>query len=180
MQNFSKRFLLKVKLPLFITFFWNLKFNQVNSPFLKKDQSAIYKITHQNFCLHTPTIFLLVPSFTQKSTHLHAKYQFSFPKSKIQMMKGVSYQTFDSNLVVGAQCGNLRIFLSLRFHVKSKLACLEVKSAILSLLKTLNLNICEFLHFLMTKINQIHKIRSLRNGKKGSFRTSILSKIDLA
>ena len=60
--------------------------------------------------LPTKTFVYIRPQFScwylhlpKNSTHLHAKYQFHFHflKSKIQMMKGVSYQTFDSNLVVG-------------------------------------------------------------------------------
>ena len=58
-----------------------------------------------------------------------------------------------------SQCGNLMIFLSLRFYVKSILGIVEVqKSAISTHLEALNLDLYEFLHFLKSEI-----------AKKGSF-----------
>ena len=49
--------------------------------------------------------------------------------------------------VYQAQCGNYRIFLSLRFYVKSKLTNLrDSKSAIFAHLEALNFDFCGFLH----------------------------------
>ena len=52
------------------------------------------------------------------------------------------------------------------------------KSAILTHLKALNFDFCEFLHFLKAEIYQISKLYSSQNGKNGSFATSTFCKID--
>ena len=53
------------------------------------------------------------------------------------------------------------------------------KSAILTNSEALNLDFCEFLHFLKAKIEQEIKIKSFQNFKNGIFETSRNSQIDL-
>ena len=52
------------------------------------------------------------------------------------------------------------------------------KSAILRHLEALNFEFYEFLHFLKAKMYQINNLQSPKNGKKSSFRTSRIFKID--
>ena len=59
------------------------------------------------------------------------------------------------------QCGDSRIFLSLRFYVKSKLLILKVKKLpFLTHLEALNLAFYNFLHFSEAGIFQINKIEN--------------------
>ena len=57
--------------------------------------------------------------------------------------------------LISPQCGNFRIFLSLRFYMKSGLVNLE--SAILTNSKALNFEFNAFLHFLKAETYHIHK-----------------------
>ena len=57
-----------------------------------------------------------------------------------------------------AQCGDLIIFLSLRFNVKS---LSRAKSAILTHFESLNFDFYEFLHFLQAEIYQINKMAKM-------------------
>ena len=60
------------------------------------------------------------------------------------------------------QCGKFKIFLSLRFYVKSNFGvCRSAKYAILTHLEALNLDFYEFLHFLKAEIDQMKKIHRL-------------------
>ena len=54
----------------------------------------------------------------------------------------------------------------------------SANSAVLTDLEALNFSFCTFLHFPKTEIHQMNKIQSIKIGKKGSFRTFRLSKID--
>ena len=54
----------------------------------------------------------------------------------------------------------------------------SAKCAISTHLEAVNFHFYEFLYFLNAGIDQINKIQCLKNGKKGSFRTSRVFKID--
>ena len=61
------------------------------------------------------------------------------------------------------QCGNLMIFQSLRFYVKSILGILSSKSAILTHSEALNVDFDEFLQFLKAEINLNRNIKASKH-----------------
>ena len=66
------------------------------------------------------------------------------------------------------QCGIMRIFLPLRFYVKSKLSILEPKKLPFQhIKKALNFDFNEFLHFVKAENDQRINIQSLQNCKNG-------------
>ena len=88
------------------------------------------------------------------------------------------YNVAPSAFAWNTQCGNFRIFLSLRFYVKSILGILEVKnekSVVWAELESLNFDFYAFLHLLKA---EIYIIQCPKNGKNGRLRTYWFSKID--
>ena len=82
-------------------------------------------------------------------------------------------------MITDTQCGNVIIFLSIWFYVKSIFRNFwSAKFAILTYFEALNVDCYEFLHFLKAEIYQINQNSKLWNGKKGSFGTPIFSKSD--
>ena len=81
------------------------------------------------------------------------------------------------DFMVCTQCGNFRIFLPIRFYVKSKLASLSVvsKVAISTHLQALDFDFYQFLLFVNVKNEQKIKNQRLKNG---IFITSKYSKVD--
>ena len=64
---------------------------------------------------------------------------------QVENRGGMGYQVYMKLCM--AQCGNYRIFLSLRFYVKSKLTNSVSKSVVLTHLDGLKFDFYEFLHF---------------------------------
>ena len=72
----------------------------------------------------------------------------------------------------------IQFFCISEFYVKSILKILDAQNVpVWHNHKALNLDLHEFWHFLKSETDQINKVKSLKNGKKGSFRTSRFSKI---
>ena len=69
-----------------------------------------------------------------------------------------------------SQCGNYRIFLSLRFYVKLNFGDFRsAKYAILTHLEALNFDFHDFLHFENAEIDQKSKLRISKIAKSGIF-----------
>ena len=76
----------------------------------------------------------------------------------------------ENSLLIHTQCGKYRIFLSLRFYVKSIFRdSKSAKSAILSQRDALNFDSYAFMQFWKAENYQINNIQSLWNCKKRQF-----------
>ena len=86
-------------------------------------------------------------------------------------------QKFSKCEVKAARCGNLAIFLPLRFSMKSTLAHFTVsKTAIETLFEALNLYFCEFVHFL-GQLYQNSNSRVSKSVKMADFENQTLPKL---